>query len=127
MYAIFKSGSKQYRVKKGDVIQVELIENVAGTVEFPEVLFIQDEAGGRKRNWMAVVFSTEDAPNYPALQFFLERLHATLPRSAWSRVAIEQDVCLQRHGSLTGSGDPQYQRVDIKVYGLLRFVHTQLR
>lgn len=43
MYAIIKTGSKQYRVAKGDIINVELLEGSAGdAVEFNEVLFLFD-------------------------------------------------------------------------------------
>lgn len=43
MYAIIKSGGKQYRVKKDDVIDVELLEGEPGqTIEFKEVLFVHD-------------------------------------------------------------------------------------
>ena len=46
MYAIFRSGSKQYRVKKGDVICVELLDAESGNaVEFREVLFIGETGG----------------------------------------------------------------------------------
>lgn len=41
MYAIIKSGSKQYRVKKDEVIDVELLGMEAGQpVEFKEILYI---------------------------------------------------------------------------------------
>jgi large subunit ribosomal protein L21 len=41
MYAIFQSGSKQYRVQKGDTVEVELLGATAGsTVELKEVLFV---------------------------------------------------------------------------------------
>ena len=41
MYAIIESGGKQYRVEKGDVIDVELLEpNMEKKVEFNHVLFI---------------------------------------------------------------------------------------
>ncbi len=44
MYAIIKSGGKQYKVKKGDFIDVELLEGADGDkVEFKEVLFIGDD------------------------------------------------------------------------------------
>ena len=51
MYAIIKSGGKQYRVKKGDVIDVELLEGEPGAhIEFAEILLISDgsktEVGG---------------------------------------------------------------------------------
>lgn len=43
MYAIIKTGGKQYRVKQGDVIHVELIEGEEGShVEFNDVLFAYD-------------------------------------------------------------------------------------
>ena len=41
MYAIIESGGKQYRVEKGDVIDVELLEPQAGQkIEFKNVLFL---------------------------------------------------------------------------------------
>jgi len=44
MYAIIRSGAKQYRVQKGDVISVELLAEEPGTaVEFREVLFLGKE------------------------------------------------------------------------------------
>ena len=49
MYAIIRSGSKQYRVKKGDVIQVELLKAAPGEmVEFRDVLFLGDANGTAK-------------------------------------------------------------------------------
>ena len=44
MYAIIRSGAKQYRVQKGDVISVELLAHEPGAaVEFREVLFLGKE------------------------------------------------------------------------------------
>lgn len=44
MYAIIRSGSKQYRVKQGDSIDVELLHADAGTVvQFEEVLMVANE------------------------------------------------------------------------------------
>lgn len=41
MYAIIKSGGKQYRVAKGDVISVELLGAENGAeVEFGDILFL---------------------------------------------------------------------------------------
>ena len=41
MYAIIQTGGKQYRVEKGDVIDVELLEDAKnGKVSFGEVLFL---------------------------------------------------------------------------------------
>jgi large subunit ribosomal protein L21 len=43
MYAIIKSGGKQYRVAVGDFVDVELIEaDIGGPVEFSEVLLVAD-------------------------------------------------------------------------------------
>ena len=42
MYAIIQTGGKQYRVEKGDVIQVELLGQDGGAVEFREVLLVND-------------------------------------------------------------------------------------
>jgi large subunit ribosomal protein L21 len=43
MYAIIKTGGKQYRVAIGDVIDVELLGSDAGSnIEFGEVLFAYD-------------------------------------------------------------------------------------
>ena len=45
MYAIIKTGGKQYRVQKGDVIKVEKIATDAGqeTIKFDEVLLVNDD------------------------------------------------------------------------------------
>lgn len=45
MYAIIKTGGKQYRVQEGDIVDVELLTAEAGAqVEFEEVLFAFDGA-----------------------------------------------------------------------------------
>ena len=41
MYAVIKTGGKQYRVAENDVLKVEKIEGEAGsTIEFTEVLMV---------------------------------------------------------------------------------------
>ena len=41
MYAVFRSGGKQYRAAKGDVLRLEKIEAEEGaTIEFDEVLLV---------------------------------------------------------------------------------------
>lgn len=43
MYAIIETGGKQYKVKKGDVIDVELLNDASDNkFEFNQVLFIND-------------------------------------------------------------------------------------
>ena len=44
MHAVVKSGGKEYRVAKGDLIRVEKLEGQAGDqVTFKEVLMVSDE------------------------------------------------------------------------------------
>src|SRR5271155_372190 len=44
-YAIIKTGGKQYRVKKGDIIDVEVIEGQPGDeIHFKEILFVSSDA-----------------------------------------------------------------------------------
>ncbi len=41
MYAVVKTGGKQYKVSEGDLLKVEKLEGVVGdTVEFSEVLMV---------------------------------------------------------------------------------------
>lgn len=48
MFAVIKTGGKQYRVAKDDVLYVERLEGEAGsTVELGEVLMVGDENGTR--------------------------------------------------------------------------------
>ena len=48
MYAIIRTGGKQYRVQAGDVVRIEhLAAPVGATVTLDEVLLVGDEAGTR--------------------------------------------------------------------------------
>lgn len=42
MYAIIKTGGKQYRIERGDIIHIELLKEDERQVEFKEVLFFSD-------------------------------------------------------------------------------------
>lgn len=42
MYAIIQTGGKQYRVEKGDQIEIERLSIESGAVEFKEVLMLND-------------------------------------------------------------------------------------
>ena len=42
MYAIIKSGSKQYRVAEGDVIHVEILNAQEKNIDFTDILFSFD-------------------------------------------------------------------------------------
>ena len=49
MYAVFKTGGKQYRASQGDRLKVEKLEASAGdTVEFSDVLMVGDTKDGRR-------------------------------------------------------------------------------
>ena len=44
MYAVIKTGGKQYRVAEGDVIQIEQLSNEAGDkIEFDQILLVADD------------------------------------------------------------------------------------
>lgn len=46
MYAIIETGGKQYRIEKGDVIDVELLKDSdSGKVTFDRILFLNDGSG----------------------------------------------------------------------------------
>ena len=46
IYAIFQTGGKQYRAKKGDVLKVEKLKtDVGGKVEFDQVMMVGDKVG----------------------------------------------------------------------------------
>ncbi len=47
MYAVIQSGGKQYRVEPGEVLEVELLDNVGedGKVVFDQVLMVGGDAG----------------------------------------------------------------------------------
>jgi large subunit ribosomal protein L21 len=45
MYAVIRTGGKQYRVAPGDVVKIESIASDNQTVEFTDVLAVSGEAG----------------------------------------------------------------------------------
>jgi large subunit ribosomal protein L21 len=50
MYAVIKTGGKQYRVAAQDIIEIEkLTGDIGATVEFAEVLMVGGESGGEPR------------------------------------------------------------------------------
>ena len=42
MYAIIQTGGKQYRIEKGDQIEIERLELQSGPIEFKEILMVND-------------------------------------------------------------------------------------
>ena len=46
MYAVVKSGGKQYRVKQGQIVKLEKLDlEVGETLKFDQVLMVADETG----------------------------------------------------------------------------------
>jgi len=45
MYAVIRTGGKQYRVAPGDVLKIEKVESDTQTVEFSDVLAVSGEPG----------------------------------------------------------------------------------
>ena len=45
MYAVIRTGGKQYRVAPGDVLKVEKLTHDNGSVEFSDVLAVSGDAG----------------------------------------------------------------------------------
>ncbi len=43
MYAVIKSGGKQYRVAEGETVRLEKLETESGQVEFREVLLVKTD------------------------------------------------------------------------------------
>ena len=49
MYAVIRTGGKQYKVAQGDVIDVERLDATSDTVEFAPLLVVDDEGRARLR------------------------------------------------------------------------------
>ena len=45
MYAVIRTGGKQYRVAPGDVLRVEKLDGAEGSIEFTDILATSSEAG----------------------------------------------------------------------------------
>ncbi len=45
MYAVIRTGGKQYRVAPGDTLRVETLGQTSGAIEFADVLAVSSEAG----------------------------------------------------------------------------------
>ena len=47
MYAVIRTGGKQYRVAPGDVVKIEsVVSDAAKTIEFSDVLAVSGDGGG---------------------------------------------------------------------------------
>ena len=50
MYAVIKTGCKQYRVAPGDTLRIEKADHNDGTIEFSEVLAVSNTVGTFESN-----------------------------------------------------------------------------
>ena len=57
MYAVIRTGGKQYRVAPGDVLKIESIESKDQTVEFSDVLAVSGEPGSMDKQTKAKVIA----------------------------------------------------------------------
>ena len=53
MYAVIRTGGKQYRVAPGDVLKVEKLEQEDGNIEFTEVLAASVDSGNEDGKGLA--------------------------------------------------------------------------
>ena len=61
MYAVIRTGGKQYRVAPGDVVKIESIASDKQTVEFSDVLAFSGEAGSLAKPSSAKVTAVASA------------------------------------------------------------------
>lgn len=78
MYAIIRTGGKQYRVAPGDVLRVEKLSQAEGNVEFTDVLAAstgkQEDAGLAKPNSAKVLAAVvNEGRSKKVLVFHLKR------------------------------------------------------
>ncbi|MGA3160533.1 MAG: 50S ribosomal protein L21 [Terracidiphilus sp.] len=57
MYAVIRTGGKQYRVAPGDVVKIESVESNKKTVEFSDVLAVSGEPGSMDKPAKAKVIA----------------------------------------------------------------------
>ena len=107
MYAVFKTGGKQYRAATGDVIKVEKIEAEKGsTVELDQVLMVGEgedvKIGTPYVDGSTVTATVKSAHiNQKSIRFLFGRrrqLVATLPR--WARYSSHLETASCRGGRL---------------------------
>lgn len=102
MYAIIKTGGKQYRVAKDQIIDVELLNGEAGSdVEFSEVLFVNDGSTVKmgaphvdKGRVVAELLGTVRGPKITSMKFKRRKGQRTRwgHRQNYSRVRIKEIV-----------------------------------
>ena len=69
MYAVIRTGGKQYRVAPGDVLKIEKVAHDNGAVEFGEVLAVSGEAGSFEQSLEKIlVFHFKRKKQYKRMQ-----------------------------------------------------------
>ena len=134
MYAVIKTGGKQYRVAKGDKIFVEKLPgNVGDAVSFDEVLLVGGEAlklgkplvGGAKveakivehgRGEKIIIFKFRRRKNYRRKTGHRQPF-TTRRRSRTSRAETAAMAHKKGAGSTRNGRDSNSQRRGVKVYG----------
>ncbi len=69
MFAIFKTGGKQYKVSKGDVLEIEKID-ASGKVEFDNVMMVDDKIGNPVLKGAKVVAEILEQTKAPKILVF---------------------------------------------------------
>lgn len=100
MYAIIKTGGKQYRVAPGDVIEVEKLSGEKGqTIEFPALAVNSGDAGisaGKdvKARVTGVVLGAKRGPKLLVFKFKRKKQYKRLTghRQSLTRVQINEIV-----------------------------------
>lgn len=104
MYAVIKTGGKQYRVAKDDVVSIERLPGDAGTkIEFTEILMVGSGAGVKVGTPIVagatVTGELIAQTRGPKLIAFKKRRRKNSRRKKGHR----QDLCTVRITSITGA------------------------
>ena len=85
--AIFQTGGKQYRVKTGDFVKVERL-NADGTVEFDQVLMLDDKVGTPFVDGAKVIAQVVEQKRAPKILVFKKKRRQNYRRTRGHRQYI---------------------------------------
>jgi len=85
--AIFQTGGKQYRVKAGDFVKVEKL-NADGTVEFDQVLMLDDKVGTPFVDGAKVIAQVVEQKRAPKILVFKKKRRQNYRRTRGHRQYI---------------------------------------
>jgi large subunit ribosomal protein L21 len=98
MYAVIRTGGKQYRVAPGDVLQVEKLGHDNGSIEFSDILATSGQPGELGKTAGAKVLATvvEEgrAPKILVFHFKRKKQYKKMQghRQAFTRIKISEIV-----------------------------------